>query len=63
MGKFKEIDIERKMNGQKGDRRVIDMLSIQYPFMHYHIQQAFDFGDEEKVFELIFNLEPKRLPC
>lgn len=62
MGKFSELNIELQ-EWTKKRSRLVSMLAIQYPFMKDFIQQAFDFGDEEKVFELIFALKTGHLPC
>lgn len=62
MGKFKEIDIELKQ-WTKDKKNTTDMLVMQYPFMQYFIQQAFDFGDEVKVYDIIFALEMEYPQC
>ena len=62
MGKFSELDIELKEWTEKR-KKTSQTLVILYPFMKDFISQAFDYGDEEKVFELILALEPGFLPC
>jgi len=61
MGKFKEIDIELKEQRRKN--KTASMLCMQYPTLYYFIQQAFDMGDEDKVYDLIFALETEYPPC
>lgn len=57
MGKFKELLID-------SDRyKIADQLCLQYPFMSDFIKQAFDFREEDKVFDVIFNLELEIPPC
>jgi len=62
MGKFKEINIEL-IQWVKDKKNTTDMLSMQYPFMYFHIQQAFDLGDESSVYDIIFALEDDTPPC
>lgn len=62
MGKFGELNIELKEWTQKR-AKLVNTLVIQYPFLKDFIQQAFDFGDEDKVFELILALDTDNLQC
>lgn len=64
MGKFKELHIElQQQRKQQRNKEVADMLCMQYPTLYYFIQQAFDLGDEDKVYDLIFALETEYPPC
>jgi len=63
MGKFKELAIEIQRDKRERNKDIADMLCMQYPTLYYFIQQAFDMGDEDKVYEMIFALETELPPC
>jgi len=62
MGKFKAIHAEMQEEAQPQHPHA-DMLCLHYPELHDYIQQAFDMGDEDKVYNLILSFKPENIPC